>query len=370
METLKVIRETLFYIQQFKDSVFVIRLGDKIVDRVEELGILRDISLLRDIGIKIVIFHSASNLRIDKWTSIKNEIYQQDFSQIQNVRIAIKSDLLPVVYCSSSSCSVEKMVCDMSVKLCAKKIIFVTHYDGIYGEDRRLISEMTVEEAEKLLDKKNILNGRAREKVEAAINACKEKIPRVHIINGGRDGSLLKEIFFCEGIGTMIYARLPYQDMRTARESDISNIINILRNSKVGRSLKHIDYPEITKQIKNFVVYAVDEQVHGCFMATYEKEPPLMKIDYLAVSQTYEDSDALEKMLENILSQAREKELNYVIMEDEKNLIWLGMYPWFLNLGFQKFKTSDLSWYRKKDEHKNVWLKTIRKERETNHPKI
>lgn len=335
MESSKIIRETLFYVQQFKNSIFVIYLEDKIICRIEELGILRDIYSLQDIGIKIVIFYSNSKL--------EDRIYQLEFfHNIAKIEIALKSKLIPAMYCDNNS-STEKMICDASIQLCAKKIIFVTNYNGIYDKNRQLIAEMTIQEAEKLLDKK-IITGKARRIIEAAIIACKtcKNMLRVHIVNGGKNGSLLKEIFLCEGTGTMLYAS-SYQEMREANKNDIQDIIIILQNSKFWRSL-NINYSEIIKNIKKFLVYAVDQQVYGCCMITDDNELSVIQIDYLAVLQEYENSNILKAMLEYILKNHNHAK-QYIAMAKEKNLIWLGMYPWFIKE--LAFKKNNDTWIKK-----------------------
>ncbi|MBE8540431.1 acetylglutamate kinase [Geoglobus acetivorans] len=96
---------------------------------------------------------------------------------------------------------------DVAGALRAKKMIMLTDVNGIYrdvNDESSLISKMSAEELENLL-KAGMLSGGMIPKAEAALNALKNGVEKVHIINGSIEHSILLELFTKEGIGTMVH---------------------------------------------------------------------------------------------------------------------------------------------------------------------
>jgi len=89
----------------------------------------------------------------------------------------------------------------------AHKLIYITDVDGIYedfSDKSTLISSMTVEEAQGLLDSGDFDKGMIP-KVGSSVRALSAGVPRAHVINGIRQHSLLTEVLTDSGVGTMIY---------------------------------------------------------------------------------------------------------------------------------------------------------------------
>lgn len=91
-------------------------------------------------------------------------------------------------------------------ELKADRLVFLTDVDGIMTnpEDRKtLISEMTKKEAEDLIEK-GIISGGMLPKVNTCLDAIKNGVDNVIILNGKLEHSLLLELFTVEGAGTLI----------------------------------------------------------------------------------------------------------------------------------------------------------------------
>src|SRR5208282_5569361 len=97
----------------------------------------------------------------------------------------------------------------------AVKLIYLATMPGIEGNDG-LIRQLTVERAEIL---PTMLS-----KLEHAVRAAQEGVPRVHIIDGRVEEGLLAEVFSHEGIGTLVYTN-EYQAIRRARKKDCRAIL-------------------------------------------------------------------------------------------------------------------------------------------------
>ena len=88
----------------------------------------------------------------------------------------------------------------------AEKLAFLTDTEGVYmdiEDTDSVISEMTVTEAQELIDK-GIIAGGMIPKINNCMDAIRNGVSRVHILDGRIPHSILLEIFTNKGIGTAI----------------------------------------------------------------------------------------------------------------------------------------------------------------------
>lgn len=88
----------------------------------------------------------------------------------------------------------------------AQKLVLLTNVIGILrnpGDENSLIGTLKLKETKELMERKIISEGMIP-KVKAAVEAVKEGVKKVHIIDGRLDHALLLEIFTDTGIGTEI----------------------------------------------------------------------------------------------------------------------------------------------------------------------
>lgn len=89
----------------------------------------------------------------------------------------------------------------------AAKYISLTNVDGVLGPDKKLISTLTVEQAE--LDMaRGVITGGMVPKIRACLLAVQGGVHRAHILNGLAPQVLLAEVFTAKGAGTMIIDRM------------------------------------------------------------------------------------------------------------------------------------------------------------------
>ena len=88
----------------------------------------------------------------------------------------------------------------------AAKLAFLTDIEGVYRDPldkTSLISELTVPEAEALLESGNV-GGGMLPKIRNCVDAIKAGVSRVHILDGRIAHCLLLEFFTNKGVGTAI----------------------------------------------------------------------------------------------------------------------------------------------------------------------
>ncbi|WP_154021763.1 acetylglutamate kinase [Thermocrinis minervae] len=93
--------------------------------------------------------------------------------------------------------------CSIATALKAEKLIFLTDTPGVKDSQGNLISTLTESLAKKLIDEGTIKGGMLP-KVKSSLEALRQGVKKVHIIDGRIPHSILLEVFTDEGIGTQI----------------------------------------------------------------------------------------------------------------------------------------------------------------------
>ena len=91
----------------------------------------------------------------------------------------------------------------IAMALSAKRLIFLTDVDGVLNLSGDLISSIDMEDIDRMIKEKAISGGMIP-KIEWALEALKNGVEKVHIINGNRRHALLLELFTDKGIGTEV----------------------------------------------------------------------------------------------------------------------------------------------------------------------
>jgi len=85
----------------------------------------------------------------------------------------------------------------------AEKLILMTNVPGVVDRTGKLAYILTASEAEGLLTDGTIVDG-MRPRVSAAVQAVREGVRSVHIIDGGVPSALLLEVLTAQGVGTAV----------------------------------------------------------------------------------------------------------------------------------------------------------------------
>ena len=91
----------------------------------------------------------------------------------------------------------------IAVALSAGRLILLTDVDGVLDDSGSLISSISAENINQMVEEKTISGGMIT-KIECAIEPLKNGVGKVHIINGNKRHALLLELFTDKGIGTEV----------------------------------------------------------------------------------------------------------------------------------------------------------------------
>ena len=91
----------------------------------------------------------------------------------------------------------------LAISLKSRRLLLMTDVEGVYDENKKLISEIKSAEAEKLIYNQTIHGGMIP-KIRTCINAVNNNVRGVVIIDGRKPHSILFELFSDKGSGTLI----------------------------------------------------------------------------------------------------------------------------------------------------------------------
>lgn len=129
------------------------------------------------------------------------------------INTLLENDFVPVI-CpigiddryDNYNINADDAACAIARAMKAEKLAFLTDIEGVYEDPLNpdsLISELTIPEAERLLESGNI-GGGMLPKLHNCIDAIQNGVSRVHILDGRIAHCLLLEFFTNKGIGTAI----------------------------------------------------------------------------------------------------------------------------------------------------------------------
>lgn len=232
----------------------------------------------------------------------------------------------------------------VAVALRAEKLIFVTEWDGVVDELGQLAHELTLAQAQALLENNNSLVAQ-RPIVQAAVGALKGEVSRVQVISGVQNGALLRELFSREGVGTSI-APTPFMNVRSAQEHDIVDIIALIRPLEEKGVLVKRSRAYLEGHIREFSVLENDRQIYGCVaLKSFVSCDDAAELACLVVSPEARDGGYGDLLLKHIVTQAKSLGI--------QRLFALSTHTadWFLERGFQSAQVSDLPNERQVDYH-------------------
>lgn len=203
-----------------KESVEIVEMvlsgsiNKMIVSHINEVGGLafgisgKDANLIK--VKKLVKVERDTDSNIDKIMNL-GYVGEPDFINADILEIFYNSDIIPVIAPigvdkegNTYNINADTVAGAIAATLSATKLIILSDVDGIKLPNGELISHLTTDVAQQLIDDK-IINKGMLPKVKTCIHALENSVEYVHILNGSKDHILLMEVFTESGAGTMIF---------------------------------------------------------------------------------------------------------------------------------------------------------------------
>jgi acetylglutamate kinase len=126
------------------------------------------------------------------------------------VDVISNSDLIPVIAPIGISregdtlnINADTFASALAARMKAKRLLLLTDVQGVFDTDKRLIQELTIEEARTLI-KNGTISGGMIPKVEGCIEVVEAGVEAVVIIDGRVPHCVLLELFTTHGVGTLL----------------------------------------------------------------------------------------------------------------------------------------------------------------------
>lgn len=193
---------------------------------------------------------------------------------------------------------------DVALALHAVKLIYLTAGESVLVQGQ-LVRQLTVEEAETILKKhRDSLSASSQSKLQQAIRAAGNGIPRVHIIDGRVEEGLLAEVFSNEGVGTLVHAN-EYQAIRRAQKKEARAIYALVKPGMETEELLQRSLHDIECQLDDFFLFEIDRHPVGCVALHFYQLESKAELAALSVHPQYENQGIGRRLMEYVEVQAR-----------------------------------------------------------------
>ena len=173
----------------------------------------------------------------------------------------------------------------MATRLRAKKLIVLDTFP-LPNFDNTDSSELTTDSVSNWLEKDPDLPLSQKIQLTALTEACLRGVERCHLLDGSLEGALLAELLTPKGAGVMI-TNSSYKRIRPARLNDLQSIMEILSSPAQHSAIVTRTTEYLERQIDNYMVYCVDEDVVGCCEIIQYADGSAAEIASFAADKSY-----------------------------------------------------------------------------------
>jgi amino-acid N-acetyltransferase len=233
------------------------------------------------------------------------------------------------------NCTLEDVATSTAIALGADKLIFLTETAGAVDAKGRLLSELTVKEAEELAAANGSLPEDVQIYLPCATKAVSHGVKRSHLISRHVDGALLIELFTHHGIGTMVVPESP-EVIRDATAADIPGIVQIIEPLEQQGILVRRERDRLEGEIGRFFVIESEGNILGCAALYPFPEEQTAELACLAVNPFFRDGGRGERLLAFAEARARRQGFRSLFVLSTRTT------HWFIERGFAEADISRL----------------------------
>jgi amino-acid N-acetyltransferase len=207
--------------------------------------------------------------------------------------------LTPIGYSATGEAfniSSHEVAAATAVALRADKLIGLLEGPGIQDAEGRVPTQLTPHEADQLLRSGHDAGHDVERHLVAAIQACQGGVPRVHLVSRQDDGSLLRELFTRDGVGTMVTSET-FEGVRRAAPGDIGGILALIEPLEEQGILVRRSVEMLENDIDRFTVIERDGMIVACAALYGYPEDRIAELACLVVHPDYRTSGRGDQLL-------------------------------------------------------------------------
>ncbi len=361
MSFIKKLRESLPYLEQFDNQVFVIKISGK--QATSPHSCLEDLLLLKRIGIRIVLVHGIHSTLQDYFQSINYEVdYAEHCMLISNIYSEAVQQLVAVLNwkfltqigsyqsqvsaysghfvtakplskgndCSGridqitfnihdfkglpvfSPCGIgpkgrffilnaNELALQLACQLRAKKLIIIT-------EEDELLHVMPSQETQTSHLQRKIdsstLSHSSKNQMQTLLQASEKGVERCHLLHSSQNGGILQEVLTSTGVGMMVTNSV-YRHIRPAQLKDVRYIEELLEKPTQEGSIVNKGQAYVAKHIHQFLVFCIDSEMIGCCEIVPFEEENCAELASLSVRHHYRNQGVGHSLIQEGLRKGR-----------------------------------------------------------------
>ena len=387
------------YIYAHQGHVFVVSIPTKLVNDAHLPGLIQDLALIQTLGIKLVLVHGSDlvtakksaainakklaeiqqivgqqRVRIEslfstglintpmagmKLTTVSGNFVhakpigvingedQQFLGDVRRIDVhAIQQQLShgnivllpPLGYSPSGECfyvDAFNVASTVAASLPSEKLIFLMNEKTLQDSHKQRIKFLTLENAQAMLKRRKSLSAPLRQYIELGINACLNRVQRVHLLSTDIEGVLLHELFSHEGAGTLITAE-HYNDIRPATIEDVGGIVSLIQPLEQQKILVPRTREQIELEIGNYDIIERDGFIVACGALHAFTEQAAAEVACLAVHPDFQKEGHGARLLKHLEQKAWSQQL------DKLFVLTTCALHWFREQGYSKSDVQDL----------------------------
>lgn len=222
-----------------------------------------------------------------------------------------------------------------AIALRADKLIGLLEGPGLLDARGSVPNQLTPREAEALLRSGRSLGHDVRRHLVAATQACEGGVPRAHLVARRNDGSLLRELFTRDGIGTMVTSET-FEGVRPAARSDVGGILALIEPLEEQGILVRRSREMLENDIERFTVIERDGMVVACAALYAYPDDGIAELACLVVHPDYRTSGRGDQLLHYLERDCKSQGLRKLFV------LTTQTSHWFRERGFDGCKLDEL----------------------------
>ncbi len=207
--------------------------------------------------------------------------------------------------------------------------------EGVLDAEGLPPSQLTPQEAEQILRSGRDLGHHTERHLAAAILACQRGVPRAHLVARQGDGSLLRELFTRDGVGTMVTSET-FEGVRPAAPGDIGGILGLIQPLEEQGILVRRSQEMLENDFDRITVIERDGMIVACASLYPYPDDGIAELACLVVHPEFRTSGRGDQLLHYLERQCDAQALNRLFV------LTTQTSHWFRERGFENCELSDL----------------------------
>lgn len=231
--------------------------------------------------------------------------------------------------------SYEQLASAVASSMKAHKLIFYINSNGIINLRGELLTELTTEKATNLIhqierdsnpNKALNISYQDFNIIKSSLDAIKNKVEKIHLINRHTNGSIIEELFTDKGSGTIL-TEYPLEKIREAKPNDVNKIFQLIEPLSQNGILVKRASNEIKKDLSSFYVMEHSMDLVGCVaLFKYEEK---VEIACFAIDSNFHNQGFGSKLIKFCEKKAKTHDVNEIF------ILTTQSEHWFIEKGFK-----------------------------------